>query len=130
MFNDVEQALNGVARSSSAWGVSEVEMCNLVETKAVADEIIKSILSKMRIIVPIADTVEQMVERAGNEYGVRDMEEAWTTATDNESFILRLPPYTKRQFKILSRFESQDEHRGSRRHRCSASNCNCRKKQY
>lgn len=55
--NIVEQALGKVVRAGRAPTVSEAAMHSIVHAKGVANTIVKSVLSNMGLIVPIAETV-------------------------------------------------------------------------
>lgn len=74
MSNLVGKALEELVRSGRAPAVSKAEKDSLVQTKAVADTVVQSILSNTEIIVPVAGTVENMVDKAVEEYCLRAME--------------------------------------------------------
>lgn len=68
VFNFVEPALSEVIRYGRAPTLSNVEMCSLVQTESVVDTIVKSVVYNTGIIFPVAETVEQMVDKAVYEY--------------------------------------------------------------
>lgn len=48
-------------------------MLSLVQTKAIADTLVKSVLSYPGFVVPIANNIEKIVYRAGDEHHLQDM---------------------------------------------------------
>lgn len=94
----VKPALGEVARSGPAPTVSRDEMHSLVQTKAVLDTIVKSVLSNKGFMVSIAETFGNTVDGGNDEYGPWDMEEASTTGVDEPS-TAHSPPRTTRPSK-------------------------------
>lgn len=89
----VKHTLCKVVQSSHAHTVFDVEICSLVRPKAVKHTNVKSVLTRMGIIVPIARPLGKMMDRVVNEYHLRHMEETSTTVPDEEPSIERsLPP--------------------------------------
>lgn len=76
--------------------VPKAEMCSPVETQAVANLIIKSVLSNMRLIARIAETVGKMLGRSVYEHYLCKMEEASTKSADIEPWIVGLLSRTRR----------------------------------
>lgn len=96
LFNVFEQALDKEVRYRCAPTVSTAEIGRLVQTKAVADMIVKLVMSNMGLIVPIAKTVPKIIGRAVDEYHLRDKEEASATVADDEPSKDHLPPRATR----------------------------------
>lgn len=94
-------------------------------TKAVADRIVRPALSRIGSIIPIAEGVENMVDRAVEEYHLGDMEEPSTNVVDDEPAIVRSLPRAKRTSKIRSDYELHKEPQCTCRCHCSSS---CRKR--
>lgn len=68
IFNVVEPAPGGAIRYSRAPTISEPERHSLVQTKFVADAIVKLVLSDIGLIDPTPKTVGKKVVKAVNEY--------------------------------------------------------------
>lgn len=91
MFDVFEQGLSKMVRSGRVDTGVETKTCILVQTKAVADTIVKSELSNTGCTVPITETAGKMVARVLHEYRVPDMKEASTTVAHDEPWIARPP---------------------------------------
>lgn len=72
----------------------------LVQTRNVTGTIVRSVLSNTEFIVPVAKTVGKIVDRAVDDYRVRNMEEVLTAATEELQSVERSPPYTTRPSKV------------------------------
>lgn len=59
-------------------------MRDFVQTKSVADIIAEGVLYNTGFIVPIAETVKRIEDRAVNECRLRDIEEVPTTTADTD----------------------------------------------
>lgn len=92
MFKVLEKELGEVVRYDRAPTVSEVEMHSLVQTKAVADMIVQSVLSHTKFIVPMGETVGKMMERAVDGFHLPDSKEAFSIAADTELMKKGLSP--------------------------------------
>lgn len=68
-------------------------MRSLLETKSVADTIVKLVLSSTGFIVPISETAGEMVYRAIDEDHLRNMEEAAMTVADDQPSITLATPH-------------------------------------
>lgn len=100
MLSFAEQGLGQGVRPSHAPKVCRSDRCILVETKAVADTIVDSVLADTRVIFRIAETVGKMVNNGVDEYWLCLIEEASTTAADSESSMGRSPSRVTRPSKI------------------------------
>lgn len=121
MFNGVKKALGDVVLSCRLTTVSDVQTQTLVQTKAVEDRILKSILSQPVLIVPIAVIAGKMVQKAVDEYSLRDMKEASTEVADDRQSRTRLLPCATNVLKIRSEPESHDKPCCSRCYGCTTS---------
>lgn len=65
MCKVIDQMLLQVVGSARAPKVYKGEMQSLMRTESVADITIQSVLSNMRLTVPILDTGDRIVDRAG-----------------------------------------------------------------
>lgn len=74
LFNAVEDTLGEVVRYCRVPTISKTSMCSVVQKNAVVDTIVKSALSNLGFIVPIVETVGNMVKRAADEYACRTCE--------------------------------------------------------
>lgn len=84
-------------------------MGSIAQTKAVGETIVKSLLSNTVLTVPIAKTVGQMVDRAVNDYRLRDLEETATTVADDELSVECSQPRATRPSEIPSDSKSLEE---------------------
>lgn len=84
VFNIIETALRGVAQYNCATRVVEALMCNLGQTKSIADIIVQAVLSSTGSIVPIAETVDRVVDRAVDERSSRNTEQVSTTTASTD----------------------------------------------
>lgn len=73
----MEQALGEMARSGSAHTESNAEIHSLVQTKGVADSIIKPKMYNTNLIAHINETVGKIVDRSVDEYQLQDMKGRW-----------------------------------------------------
>lgn len=102
MLNVMEQAPADVVRSVRAPTVSEAKMHSLFQRKAVSDTIVKSVKSKTRFIVPIAETVGKMVNSTLDRYRLHNIKEASRTVANVEPSIECSPHHELRPLKIPS----------------------------
>lgn len=117
MFNVVERALGEVVRSERVLTVSQPEMHSLFQAKNVLDTTDMPVLSNTGLIVRIAKAVGKMMNKAVDEYHIRDIEEASTTAVGDKPSIARLLSHAIRPSRTPSDSDLQEE---PRRDRCSS----------
>lgn len=103
-------------------------MLSLVQTKAVVDKILKSVLSKTGLIFSIAEALAKIVDGSVDNYSLRHMGEILTTVGEDEPSIESLLPSAARPSKILYDSESHREPHRSRCRRSRSSCPNCRGK--
>lgn len=105
----VEQAAGKVIGYSCSPKLSDADMDSLVQGKAVAEKIFKSVVLNFGFIVPIAENVERMMARAIDDFCLHHMEEASTTTSDDESSMGRSLLPATRPTKIPSSSETHRE---------------------
>lgn len=84
MLKVENQDLRKVLRSDSTPPVPEAKMGNLIQTKVVRDLLVQSALSCTGSIVLVAETAGNMIDRAVDEYDLRDIEEESMTVSGDE----------------------------------------------
>lgn len=122
MFNIVEQNLVKMVLANRAPTVSDTEMPKLFQIEAVADTILKSILSKTGLFVPVLKTVGKVEDRTVEEYRMSIMEEPSMTDAANMQLFALLLHHPTRPLEIQSDFESPEEPH-LRRHYCCSLPC-------
>lgn len=101
----------GIAEWSGQCGLAitalENEMCDLVQTKLLADIIVQVVLTSNRFIVSIAETMVKQVDRAVYKCCSRDIKEGLTASAYTNMSIERQQPRSTRLSKIPSYSKSQ-----------------------
>lgn len=82
----------------------------MVQKMALAGTIVRSVLSNTRFIVPMAESVRKMMDKAAGEYRQRDKEKASMTVADDELLIKSSPLRTNRPSKVVSDSRSHEKH--------------------
>lgn len=128
MFKAPEQALCKVVRSVQASAVSNAQIQILILMKLIAERIVRSVLFNTALVVPIAELVAKLMDKAVDEHGSRDIKAASTSTTGSDPFIDRaLPPLTMPS-KTTSHSELHKELRRSHCHNRSPPRCHSCKK--
>lgn len=95
MLQVAEQAPGEVARSNSALIEFKAEMRSLVQTKAVADTIVQSVLFTTGLIFLIPEYFGKVVDIAINELRLCNLKEAFMAAAGTELSIEHSTPRPK-----------------------------------
>lgn len=64
----------------------EAEILSLMQTNSLAETIVQSVLSNLKDVVPIAEIVGRLVDKAVDEHRLPDMEAVSTTSSGTNSF--------------------------------------------
>lgn len=113
-----------MSQSGRSPTLSEAEMRRLFQTKALADTIVKSVLTSTPFIVPIAKTVEKVANRAVDEFCLQGIKKVYTPVVNDEPLIELSPQCKYRPPKLPSASMSHEE---QYRSRCPGHRAWCRK---
>lgn len=127
MFDVIEEGLNAMVRPGRALHYQRLKCAISPKTKSVADVTVQTVLSNKGFIVPIAETVGKLVDRAVDDCHLHDIKKASRTTADINLSIQRPLLRPKMPSSMLSGtpyFDSQEGNRRKRRCLHTSSCCN------